>query len=323
MNCRLRSVAAVLCLLAAPHAFAADAVDAVDASITVPGLSPPLPTSQLSHGFAALDAGDAEQGTFQLKLMLTNQPVTDKLAEPAGDPNIAFMQWRMQNQAGAAKSLVWADFDIDASGNATGAVLGRGFSGSLGLYDTDVIVRLTRVDGERVAGTFAITSNSAQGQGTFDVPWLDVVGGETSLKQHLAAYPELSKAAEQGARETYATYVQALREDRSYDVSHLASHYLETGPTGPDSAASSPWPVTVYAARVQLDSDREGVLDADAAKVVLAACERGAPGEPNRAVVTLRRSGAERQWMIESSSNEGDELAGFGPLPASCAAAKG
>jgi hypothetical protein len=317
MSGPLRSAAAAFCLVAALPAHSSDA------SIAVPSLDPPIPATTLSHGFAALDADDAAQGTFQLKIVLTDQPVADKLAEPAGDPNLAFYSWRMQNQQGAAKSLIHAEFEVDASGNVTTAVLGRGFSGSLGVYDTDLVLRLTRVDGERVAGDFVISSEGAQGQGSFDVPWLDVAGGEASLKKHLAGYPALATAAEQGARETYATFVQALREDRAYDVGELASPHVEIGPTGPVSAASSPWPSTVYAARVALDSDREGVLDADAAKVVLAACERVAQGEPTHAVVTLRRGGAERRWMIESSSAEAEELTGFGPLPASCAAAKG
>jgi hypothetical protein len=308
----LRSAAAAFCLVAALPVLASDA------SIAVPSLDPPIPATKLSHGFAALDADDAAQGTFQLKIVLTDQPVADKLAEPAGDPNLAFYSWRMQNQKGAAKSLIHAEFEVDASGNVTTAVVGRGFSGSLGVYDTDLVLRLTRADGERVAGEFVIASEGAQGQGSFDVPWLDVAGGEASLKKHLSSYPALAKAAEQGARDTYTAYVQALREDRAFEVSELASPHVDTGPTGPDSAASSPWPSTVYAARVALDSDREGVLDADAAKVVLAACERVAQGEPTRAVVTLRRSGAERRWMIESSSAEADELKGFGPLPAGC-----
>lgn len=306
MHDRFRPLVAALFALGAHAAFAADTVDG---SFAVPYLDPPVPETRLKHGFAAFDRDWAEAGNYKLYVVMADQPLADKIKNPANNPVIALERWRMQNQ----KVLGHAELVINERGQPS-LTLGRMNKGNLGVDGDNVQLRLSRIDGQRVTGEFVVAQpGTASAKVKFDLPILATQGLDPAVTGLLAGYPKLRAAAEDGARKAYAALLGSF-DGKPAEGFELAWNLQEAI----DQGQPPPLPGTIYGARIDLDPYYTNRFDSGQVAVKLAACEKSEDGGTETAIVHLKRDEPDGAWTIEGAHHDEDELARFGPMPASC-----
>ncbi len=306
MHRRFHPIVAVLFFLGA---LAASAADTVDGSFAVPYLDPPIPETRLTHGFAAFDRGGAEAGNYKLYVVLAEQPLADKIKDPANNPVIALERWRMQSQ----KVLGHAELVIDERATPS-LTLGRKNQGNLGVDGDNVQLRLTRIDGQRVVGEFVVAQpGTASAKVKFDLPILATQGLDPAVTGLLAGYPKLRAAAEDGARKAYAALLGSF-DGKPAEGFELAWRLREAI----DQGQPPPLPATVYGARIDLDPHYTNRFDSGQATAKFATCEKSEDGGTESAIVELKRDEPDGVWTIEGAEHDEDKLARFGPVPAAC-----
>ncbi len=307
MHRHFHTLMAALFALGAHATFAADTVEG---SFAVPYLDPPVPETRLGHCFAAFDRDSAEAGDYKLYVVLADQPLADKIKDPANDPVMALERWRFTSQ----KVLGHVKLVIDERG-VPSLTLGRLNKGNLGMDGNDIRLHLTRIDGQRVAGEIVVAQpDKASARVKFDLPVLATQGLAPTLTGRLAGYPKMHAAAEDGARRAYASLLGSL-EGKPAEGFELAWDLQEAIDQGQRPAL----PGTVYAVRIDLDPYYTNRFDSGQVTAKLAACGKGDAGERETVIVSLKRDEPDGTWTIERVDADEQELARFGPVPASCA----